>query len=194
MTRLAPVLLVLVLGGCGAKEQSRPAAPATPAGWTTHRDTSRGVKVSLPAGWQRAEKPVSPLTDPREVLAAGTYPLRYRPTNCDAFAGSARQDLRPADALVTIQERGYDRSSEWLDFPSRPRRFPTTGAEGPEPACGDRPGTTTHWLPFTDAGRHFYALLVIGPDAPASVRKEAFAVLDSLRFDASAKPTWRASG
>ncbi len=97
--------------------------------------------MSLPDGWQRPKRPLSPLTDPREVLAAGTE-----------AAGS------------------------------------------PQPACGDRPGTETSWLPFTDAGRHFYALMVIGPNAPRGVHEEAFGLLDSVRFDPAVQPDWPSSG
>ena len=193
--RSAAVLFCLALGGCGAGEPSRPALSLPTTGWTTHHDERRGFTVSLPEGWERAEKTVSPLlTEPREVLAAATYPLRHRPTNCEAFAGGARQDLGPADALVTIQERGFDHSSQWSDFPPRPASFVMKRAEPPEPACGDRPGTETWWLPFTDAGRHFYALVVIGPDASRRVHEEAFALIDTLRFDPAVQPDWQASG
>ncbi len=49
-------------------------------------------------------------------------------------------------------------------------------------------------MPFADAGRHFYALVVVGPDAPRRVHKEAFALLDSLRFDRRVQPDWPSSG
>jgi hypothetical protein len=48
-------------------------------------------------------------------------------------------------------------------------------------------------MPFTDAGRQFYAMVVLGPDASAKVRAEAFAILDRLRFDPAVQPDWQAS-
>jgi hypothetical protein len=170
-------------------------AELTPPGWTTYQSADWGYTVSFPTTWQRAENPVSRITDPREILSLGTFPLRYRPTNCEAFAGSAREDLGPTDAFLTILERGVDRGSEWLDFPPRPKRFSPTpeNAEGSEPACGDRPGTDGRWLNFTDAGRHFHVQIVLGPDAPSTVRHDAWKILNSLRLDPNAKPDWPAS-
>lgn len=69
--------------------------------------------------------PVSRLADPRELLALAAFPLpRHRPTNCEAFAGSARSQMSREDVILTVQERGYDdRDSEWPDFPPRPDQF-----------------------------------------------------------------------
>jgi hypothetical protein len=141
--------------------------------------------------------PVSRLADPREILALATFQLpRHRPTNCEAFGGSARSQMHREDVFLTVQERGYDRDSEWPDFPPRPERFyaadPRPGEPG-EYGCGDPPGTTVYRRNFSDAGRHFHTLVVIGPDAPASARTQAWAILDSLRFDPDGRPTWPAS-
>jgi hypothetical protein len=168
-----------------------------PPDWTTHRSAKWGYTVSFPATWQRAERPVTPLlTEPREILSLGTFPLRHRSTNCEAFAGSAREDLGPADAFLTIQERGLDHNSEWLDFPQRPTRFGPApeNANVAEPACGDRPGTDVRWFNFTEAGRHFHVLVVSGPDAPPGLRRDAWRILNTLRLDPSVKPDWPASG
>lgn len=154
---------------------------ATPTRWRTYRDRARGVEVRLPDGWRRAPKSLTPrLTDPREIFAAGTYPLRYRPTNCEAFAGSAREDLGRRDALVVVQEQGNPHSP---GFPPRPRSFAGRPAQPGGPGCGEHPGADTWWLPFRDAGRRFYALVVIGREGSWRTRSEAFALLDSLRFD-----------
>ena len=171
------------------------AEDASPPDWTTYRSAERGYTVSFPASWQRAERPVSRLTDPLEILSLGTFPLRHRPTNCDAFAGSAREDLGPSDAFLTILERGFDPTSEWPGFPPRRERFSPTpeNAKGAEPACGDRPGTDGRWLNFTGAGRHFHVQIVLGPDATSAVRRDAWRILDSLRLDPAAKPDWPAS-
>jgi hypothetical protein len=97
-----------------------------PPDWTSYRSARWGYAVSFPSSWHRAERPVTPaLTDPREILSLGTFALRYRPTNCEAFAGSAREDLGPRDALMTIQERGYDPESEWRGFPGEAGALPT---------------------------------------------------------------------
>ncbi len=78
MARLAlsaAVLLCLALGGCGAGEPSRPALPPPTTGWTTHHDERRGFTMSLPEGWERAEKTVSPRrTDQTYARGAATSP------------------------------------------------------------------------------------------------------------------------
>lgn len=194
---LIPLLIsAIVLASCGVRAGPSADVRAPPDPTTTHRSDRWGFTVSFPAAWHRAGRPISSLVEPREILLLATIPLRDRPTNCDAFAGSARQDLRPRDALVIILERGYDRSSEWRNFPPRPARFRPTRetAQAPEPACGDRPDTRVHWFNFTDAGRHFHVLVVAGPRAPADIRREAWRILNTLRLDPRAKPGWPASG
>ena len=154
----------------------------------------RGYAIDLPEGWQRAERTIVPLTDPREVVAFGTYPLRYRRTHCVAFAGSAREDLGPAAVLGVVMERGLDPGSEWSEFAPRPARLDPTDPREAEPACGDHPGTTSDWIAFSDAGRHLYALLVFGATVTEDRRAEAYRTLDSLRLDPAVRPTWRSSG
>jgi hypothetical protein len=198
MQRASALLIVVsaaVLAACGG-QGSQSAEKVNSAEGTTYQSAKWGYTVSFPTSWQRAETPVSRITDPREILSLGTVPLRHRPTNCEAFAGSAREDLGPSDAFLTVLERGVDRGSEWLDFPPRPNRFGPTpeNAKGADPACGDRPGTDGRWLNFTDAGRHFHVLMVFAPDAPPAVRRDGWQILNSLRLDPSAQPDWRASG
>jgi hypothetical protein len=51
-----------------------------------------------------------------------------------------------------------------------------------------------YWFGFGDAGRAFHVLVAIGRNARPELRRDAFRILDSLRFDPSVKPDWRASG
>jgi hypothetical protein len=195
----AMVALVVPLFGCGQDtERARGVTGTQQPKWPTHQDARWGYSVRFPDSWYRAGQPVSELTDPREILALATFPLaRQQATNCEAFAGSARSEMRPNDVLLTIQERGYDHNSDWTDFPQRPGHFGPTdpsSADPADPGCGDPPGTTVYWRNFSDAGRHFHTLVVIGPDAPASVRAQAWGILDSLRFDPDRVPTWASSG
>jgi hypothetical protein len=194
--------LMLAVAGCGGEvrepaggQTSPPVEDVNSADRVTYRSTKWGYTVTFPASWQRAERPISRITDPREILSLGTFPLRHRPTNCDAFAGSARQDLGTSDAFLTVMERGFNRNSEWLDFPPRPQQFSATpeNTKGPDPACGDRPKTNGHWINFTDAGRRFHVHIVLGADAPASVRDDVWKIVNSLTVDPNVKPDWPAS-
>jgi hypothetical protein len=51
---------------------------------------------------------------------------------------------------------------------------------------------TDHWFGFGDAGRAFHVLVIVGRSAPEGVRREAWDILDSLRFDPDVKPAWQA--
>ena len=139
IVRNALIVAALVVTGCAetdvAPEQARQAAlPRTAPPPTTPPMTVRahGLTAELPPGWQAASESLTPhLTDPREELAVGTYPLRYRQTDCAHMPGSALEALGARDAFVTLEERGLGVPDGAADFPSRPARF--------GPALGGRP-------------------------------------------------------
>jgi hypothetical protein len=187
------LLVLLALAGCG--EDSERAAVGAQA---AHRvvEGERGLAVDLPAGWQRAGASLTPrLTEPREVLSVGTFPLRPGGDRCSHMAERALADIGPQDAFITLQERGYDPSSAWTEFPPRPQRFgPGLGSASEAGGCAPGARFTDHWFGFSEAGRHFHVLVAFGPEAPPPVRDQAWAVLDSLRIDPSVQPDWPSSG
>jgi hypothetical protein len=170
--------------------------PQRKPAWTTSTDAARGFTLSLPPGWQRAPDSLTPqLTEPRERFSAGTFPLRYVQGNCNHVPDGALRALGSRDGFVTLLERG--RGAAGTEFEARPRRFASIAAadrQGDTILCSpDATGRLEFWMPFRDAGRSFYALVVLGRDAPADVREQAFAILDRLRFDPDVRPGWRAS-
>jgi hypothetical protein len=172
-TILAAAAAALALTACGAGD---------PPKSTTL--TANGLTATLPAGWQRARRSLTPhLTEPREILAVATYPLRYRETACAHVAGSALEDLGPDDAFVTLQERPPSTSSR--GFPARPAHF---GARlgGPSEAaqCVPRARFADHWFTFSDGGRRFHVDVAFGPRATSATRRQAWAILDGLRVRA----------
>ena len=179
----------LAVTACGEE----PASAPLPQLVTDH---THGLAVELPPGWRQATASLTPgLLDPREVLSAATFPLRYQPTGCAHVAGSALDDLGPHDAFVTLQERGRDRDSTWRDFPPRPAHFgPELGGPSEASECVPTARFRDHWFAFSDGDRHFHALVAFGPQAPIAVRREAWAILDSLRIDPRVRPDWRSSG
>lgn len=185
--------LVLVAGftlsACGQ------GGAASPSGQRVD-DTAHGITVELPPGWQRARVNLSPgLGDPREILSVATFPLHYRQTGCAQFPSSALETLGPADALVTLQERGLDSRSTWSDFPPRPAHFgPKLGGPSDASACVPSAHFTDHWFRFTDGDRHFHVLVAFGPDTPTEVRREAWHILDGVKIDPGTRPDWKASG
>jgi hypothetical protein len=159
-------------------------------------DERHGLEFALASNWEQASVSLTPgLTDPREVMSVGTFPLQYRQTGCGHVAGSALEDLGPGDAFVTLQERGNEAGSAWLDFPARPDHFgPELGGRSEAAQCVPTARFTDHWFGFTDGGRHFHVLVAFGPDASAEVRDQAWSVLDSLKVDASVRPDWQSAG
>jgi hypothetical protein len=182
----------LLAVGCGRDAPHASAAQAQDVVFAA----SRGLTVKLAPGWQATRTSLTPhLTDPREVLAVATFPLRYRPTGCAHVAGSALEDLGPTDAFITLQERGTDPGSSWADFPPRPAHFgPQLGGASEASACVPSARFADHWFGFTDGGRHFHAEVAFGPEASAATRDQAWAILDSLHVDPSVLPDWHSAG
>jgi hypothetical protein len=203
------VAVVCVFAGCGdgpaepeaaapregSVEHETSVEPEAEGGPATYENPRRGFSVSFPAGWQRAEGGLSSLIDPVETLVVATYRPRPDDHSCGplAFAG-----FDADEALVILLERGLDPSSEWPDFPPRPRRFeyePGMTSEFTECLRTTRGiPLRDHWFRFTDAGRHFHVLVAIGADAPAETGREAYRILDSLWIDPAVRPDWRSAG
>jgi hypothetical protein len=185
------VSLVLLVGVAACGEAGN-AAPAS----GSYQDPRWGYSVDIPPGWERAERSLTPnLTDPVEILVAATYPLERRRLDCGPLALSGFDEHQ---VLVMVLERGRDPASTWPDFPPRPTHFHFEPGMGSEfTGClRTRHGIALrdHWFRFTDAGRHFHVLVAIGESAPPAAERQAYRILDSLRFDPTVKPDWRSSG
>jgi hypothetical protein len=191
IVRSAWIVVALAMAGCAETaaepQQARQAAITVRA---------HGLTAELPAGWQDASESLTPhLTDPREELAVGTYPLSYRQTGCAHMPGSALEALGPGDAFVTLEERGRGVPDGAASFPPRPARFgPALGGASEAGACA--PGThfSDHLFGFSDGGRHFHVLVAFGPQASAQVQRQAWAILDTLRVDPGVVPDWQSAG
>ncbi len=184
--RPAVAAAALLLAGCGGSGS----APATSPPVATY--SARGVTVRLPPGWRAAGTTLTPyLVDPREVLAVGTRPLRYRPGGCAQVAVGALAALGRTGAFLTLQERGVGSPA----FPPRPARF-GPGLGGPSEAAACVPGARfeDHWVSFAAGGRNFDAEVAFGPRAAAATRRAAWRILDGLRVDPSVRPDWPSSG
>lgn len=136
-----------------------------------------------------------------EILSLATFPLRDGDELCGDRGEEALARVHPAGALVTVQERGRGAYGD-ADFPPRPARFgpdPDLSGRSTWPYCAVRPGAPPlpmldYWFGFGDAGRAFHVLVAVGRSAPAELSRDAFRILDSLRFDPTVKPDWLSSG
>jgi hypothetical protein len=199
MTKPRRILIAVIVPwivGCGASpaNDSRPqASEPAPAGWAVHANRDWGYSVAYPSHWQSVAQPRTPEAgDPEVILSIATFPLSPE----DAPYPWPRQGFDSTQAFVTISERGLDASSTWHDFPLRPPHFKYEPGEEWAPASyirSDELRFTDHWFRFTDANRHFHALVVVGKSAPQEAATEAYRILDTLLFDPDVKPDWEAS-
>jgi hypothetical protein len=187
------VIAALALFGCAGTQHTTPTHAISGVASTRHApseyvDRGYAYRVSVPAGWSRAQRSLTPhLLDPREILTVATFPLRMHGSSCAQDPG-ALSDVGPRDVLVTVQERAGAPKPE---FVRRPRRF-TAGMGFPSEATGCVPHArfAARVIDFRGGTRSFVTLVAIGKSAPAHVRREAFAVLGSLRFGPY-RPRWQ---
>jgi hypothetical protein len=175
---------------CGANDD----ATASAAKWERYDSREYGYSVRFPSGWHRVTEPLSPeLSSPREIFSVGSIPLRYRQSNCEAWAGSAQQQLGPTDVFVTVREIGVG-SRPVRDAMPRPARF-GDGSQLPSErsACPGSEALIQHFR-FRDARRRFDVLVASGPGASERTRRSAFAILDSLKLDPDVRPDWSSVG
>jgi hypothetical protein len=190
---LGAVLLACALpAACG--EGAGRTGTADPERETTY--SVHGLTVQLSPGWRPARVRLTPeLLDPREVLTVATFPLRYRPTRCAQVPGSALQDLGRNGGLITVQERGVELTGAPPPFPPRPAAFgPQLDRPSEARACLPHARFQDHRFAFADGDRRFHVEVAFGPDASANTKRQAWAILDSLRVDGTVRPDWPATG
>jgi hypothetical protein len=148
-----------------------------------------GLAVSLPPGWRLAPRTLTHLVDPREIMTATTLGTVALTRSCTPFPAVR---LARGGAVVTLEERAGG-----VVFARRPRRFAPTPAS---PVVVDAvraclgASAAVSLIDFSDGARSFEAIVVVDARASASVRNQAFAILDRLRFDQSFVPWWPAAG
>ena len=190
-------LLVAGHGGEQAGSTTRElAARGKLASAFIYEDLRWGYTVAVPDGWHRAEASLTPnLIDPREILAVATFPFPRGGEPCDSL-----ERVPAAEAFVTVQERAHGADGR-EGFPARPASFepdPQLPGLSEWPYCdgyAEPPiPMLDYWFGFSDVGRAFHVFVGIGKDAPSEVRRDAFDILDSLRFDPAVKPDWPSAG
>jgi hypothetical protein len=154
---MTPRWMVALLGGVLAltaaaalakiQENARPIDRLDPqAGWITYRDAQHGLSLTLPPGWHRARRSLTPtLSEPREILSVGSYRLRYNRRSRCGVPGCplpALDGFGRGDVLISIQERRNVRRPVEAGLPhavahSRPNRCDCTTRPAP---AGVAPG------------------------------------------------------
>jgi hypothetical protein len=181
------LLLATVAAGCGATAARTQTGGSglDAAGWSSYESGRWGYSVSIPPGWHRAARSLTPaLTEPVEIFVAATYRPKRGDLDCGPLAlGGFDSD----QAMVVILERGREPGADWSEFPPRPAHFgfePGMGSEFTDCVRKSRGvALKDHWFRFTDSGRHFHVLVAIGASAYPGAMEDAYRLLDSMRFD-----------
>lgn len=186
MRRGLLVLALLAVSACGGNTpQARDEDPPAPAQSEaiTYRSDANGYEVTYPAGWHVAGERLTPnLDDPREILALATYETPAGGNRCAHQPVAALEALGRADALVAL----FERRPPWPQSGYPPRRTVEVKLQsGTGRFCVVDPKRLDAWVSFQDAGRAFYLLVAVGPEASPRTRKDVTAILDSLTFQAS---------
>jgi len=212
------LVVALACAGCGSGGEADPAAsasaddraaqtrparerpivalavePRMPPDARTSVDRRDRLRVTLPAGWQRASPRatdrISLMAD--NLLAVATFPIRPRPQHtCSKDAGEPRVKVGPTDALIVFEEdvraradlarkRPRFRLLRQVAPPGPPRRART----GVFPAwnCRNEVGISGLWeTSYADGGRVFSVSAIIGTEATEKTRSETLAILESL--------------
>ena len=164
MRRSLLLLAPLVLAACSS------------AGWRVFRTDE--LTVRYPKTWFATKRALTPVTNPRQVLAVASYPLPRGNGGADGCAPKAALDrLPPNGAFVFGWEFSVPSPSGLrpADFPRRPAHFLL--AKLTESDCLGR----SYMLRFRDAGRFFQIHVALGSHASSSTRTTVLRIVDSFR-------------
>jgi hypothetical protein len=150
------------------------AALTAPAGAGDQRASLGGVSVALPAGWHVVRGRVSEVTDPLP-RAFATFHVHLARHSCEC--GMPKVAHFPhAGALLVVWEYRRISRRDLHYFPVFAPHF-RIGRSAMKDECAPSDSRD-----FRLGGRGFDAEIYLGPDAPASARRQIAAILDSWRI------------
>jgi hypothetical protein len=184
------VIIVVVVALFSPFRLGTRSAGAVP-GWSTYDDQADGLTMSFPSSWAMSAGNLTPtLINPRELVALGTYSLNTNTSStlCPQFPAAALDAMGSGDAFISILGGAPSSNSQTDPFPARP-------AGGFDASSGVNLSRTDflqclahplngsgRWIPFSQAGRDFYLLAVIGTDASATLRSDVYTILNSIQI------------
>ena len=145
-----------------------------------------GIVLAYPSGWTPASENLTPaLTDPWEIFALATYPLRPGGSSCAQYPVNAIEDLGPSDALIWLAERHQGSAGT----PIRPTKFESWMNAAPLDDSADclsaHKDLVHRYREFSDAGRDFAVYVAYGASASAKTLSELWGMLDGMTVDGS---------
>jgi hypothetical protein len=186
---MALILLVVVALFSPIRLGTR-SAGAVP-GWSRYEDRADGLTISFPPAWTMAAGNLTPdLINPKELVALGTYSLSTNTSSslCPQFPAAALNAMGSGDAFISILGSGPVANSQTNPFPARPAGG-FDGSSGVNLSRTDFPQCLAHplngsgqWIAFSQAGRNFYVLAVIGKSASQTLRSDVYTILNSIQI------------
>ena len=150
------------------------AAMTAPAGAGDQRASpGGGVSVVPPAGWHVVRGRVSEVVDPIP-LAFATLHVRFARHACECGTPNVAH-FPPGGAFLLVWEYQRLARRDLRYFPAHAARFRITRSVIAH-VCAPSDSRS-----FRERGRGFDAEIYLGPDAPASARRQIAAILDSWR-------------
>jgi hypothetical protein len=183
------VIVVVVVALFSPFRLGARSAAAVP-GWSTYDDQADGLTISFPSSWAMAAGNLTPtLINPRELVALGTYSLNTNTSRnlCPQFPAAALNAMGNGDAFISIMGSKPFPNSQMNPFPARPAGG-FDASSGVNLSRTDFPQCLAHplngngqWIAFSQAGRNFYVLAVIGRGASATLRSHVYTILNSIQ-------------
>jgi hypothetical protein len=180
-----PLILGLAVGallGCGGGVTADRSA-----GGTQFRNPRIGLSATIPAGWHVIERRISGAIEPRQVLAAASYPvsLSKAPTRGCRPGQVLRQMPRDGALVQVIEYTPSGLGNKYADLlsrtPSRPGRFDFPYGSYVSHECSG----PSYQINFKDRGRIFSAQVWMHrARVDPKTRAGALKMLNSLRFAA----------
>lgn len=163
-------------------EDPLPSPPEDEIGDGGNVENGESFVLTYPSGWHQAEESLTPdLLDPVELFSVATLPLEYRKTDCSNMPMGALESMGNEDAFVSVQERTPTGKERDKHYPPRPEDF-SRNLEGARLACIPQ-DLEANFIPFSDQGRLFYALVAFGTDVTPETEAEAWAILNEVTFE-----------
>jgi hypothetical protein len=136
-------------------------------------DASRGLHLVHPSAWRVYEQTLTQAISTRDQIALGTFALHQKAPDSNCTPTTALRSRPPKGGLIYMYENEGLNRTELARVPPRPARLRLPRSSYAPYECFG-----PSWrVDFRDGGRAFTAHVY----GPAARRREALAILDSLR-------------
>lgn len=164
----------VLVGGCGG---SATRVATTPTSLSASLYRGGGLTARLPSGWHVARQRLTAVSSPVQRLVLTSFVLHQRVRDTGCRPDTALHKMPAAGAMVYVFEYRGPTAHDLAREPPRPQHFRLDPRSLRTYECLGR----SYMVRFRDHGRALQAHVYLGRRAGAPARRQALAVLDSLR-------------